>query len=173
MIPASAGPAPSSASDERAAFGRARQDTTSSASEQSQNAESGLAGIVTAALRNTTHEDITLPQSALVMESEEGSHILHISKFALDHDYFIPAGHAVSITLMADDPCAPGSTPETCVESYFNGVDEIVLFDKPARYEVHIPLKAIRLMRIEPKQPSGTHTTTPSGTTVVPSASQQ
>jgi len=158
---------PDSASVKPATPGRAAQDTTSSGTEQSRSAEQGLAGIVAAGLRNTTREDITLPQSVLVMESEEGSHVLHSSKFTLDHDYFIPAGHAVSVTLMADDPCAPENSPEMCVESYFNGVDEIVLFDKPARYEVHIPLKAIRLLRIEPKQQPEKRVIAPTGTAVI------
>jgi hypothetical protein len=46
-------------------------------------------------------------------------------------------------------------------------VDEIVLFDKPARYEVHIPLKAIQLLRVEPKQQREQRVTAPAGTTVV------
>jgi hypothetical protein len=164
---AGAGQAPDSASVKPAAFGRAVQDPTSSVSEQSQNAEPGLTGIAMAGLQNTTSEDITLPQTVLVMESEEGTHVLHSSKFKLDHDYFIPAGRAVSVTLLADDPCAPGNSPEMCVESYFQGVDEIVLFDKPVRYEVHIPIKAIRLLRIEPKKQPETRVAVPTGTAVV------
>jgi hypothetical protein len=159
--PAGAGKAPDFASVKPAALGRAGQDTTSSASEQSQNAEPGLKGIVMAGLRNNTPDDITLPPNVLVMESEEETHVLHSSKFKLDHDYFIPAGRAVSVTLLADDPCAPENSPEMCVESYFQGVDEIVLFDKPARYEIHIPLKAIRLLRVEPKKQPETHTKAP------------
>ena len=156
-----------SASVKPAAFARAGQDPTSSASEQSQNAELGLTGIAMAGLQNTTSEDITLPQTVLVMESEEGTHVLHSSKFKLDHDYFIPAGRAVSVTLLADDPCAPENSPEMCVESYFQGVDEIVLFDKPLRYEIHIPLKAIRLLRIEPKKQPEIRVAVPTGTSAV------
>ena len=161
------GPTLESASVKSKASGRADQDSNASASEQTQNANPSLAGIVMAALRNNTPEDITLPQNVLVMEAEEGTHVLHSSKFTLDHDYFIPNGRAVSVTLLADDPCAPENSPEMCVESYFNGVDEIVLFDKPARYEIHIPLKAIRLLRVEPKRQPETHAAEPTGTTVV------
>ena len=162
-----AGQALDSASVKPAALGRAGQDPTSSASEQSQNAEAGLTGIAMAGLQNNTPEDITLPQTVLVMESEEGTHVLHSSKFKLDHDYFIPARRAVSVTLLADDPCAPENSPEMCVESYFQGVDEIVLFDKPVRYEIHIPLKAIRLLRIEPKKQPETRVAVPNSTAVV------
>ena len=163
--------APDTAPAALASHARTRQDITSDI-QQSQDAGGGVAGTVTVDLQNTTGEDITLLQSVIVMESEEGSHVLHSSRFALDHDYFMPAGHTVSVTLMADDPCAPENTPETCVESYFNGMDEIVLFDKPARYEVHIPLKAIRLMRIEPKHPAQTRAKAPTASNVVPSVTQ-
>jgi hypothetical protein len=146
-----------------AALSSARQNAAASASDPSaskptaplkaaQEPATGQSGIVTVDLQNATDEDITLPQSLLVMESEEGTHVLHSSKFALDREYFLPARHAVAVTLLADDPCAPENSPEMCVESYFHGVDEIVLFDKPGRFEVHIPLKSIRLLRVEPKQ---------------------
>jgi hypothetical protein len=160
-------PTPDPASVKSKASARADQDGNASTSEQTQNLNPGLTGIAMAGLRNNTPEDITLPQNVLVMESEQGTHVLHSSKFALDHDYFIPTGRAVSVTLVADDPCAPENSPEMCVESYFNGVDEIVLFDKPARYEVHIPLKAIQLLRVEPKQQREQRVTAPAGTTVV------
>ncbi|MFY9937455.1 MAG: hypothetical protein WAK33_11300 [Silvibacterium sp.] len=156
-----------SASVKSEASGKADQNSNASASEETQNANPGLAGIVMAGLRNNTPEDITLPQNVLVMESEQGTHVLHSSKFTLDHDYFIPTGRAVSVTLVADDPCAPENSPEMCVESYFNGVDEIVLFDKPARYEVHIPLKAIQLLRVEPKKQPETRVAVPTGTAPV------
>ena len=156
---------PDSASIKPTASGKA--ETNASGSEPSQSAAPRLAGMVMAGLRNNTPEDIALSHTVMVMESEEGTHVLHNSKFALDHDYFIPTGRAVSVTLVADDPCAPENSPEMCVESYFNGVDEIVLFDKSARYEVHIPLKAIRLLRIEPKPQPETHVAVPTSTVVV------
>ena len=144
----------------------------STAKEQPQSSDTRLAGVLAVDLQNTTDADTTLSQSIIVMESEEGSQVLHDSKFRLDHDYFLPARHSVSVTLRAQDPCAPENTPEVCVESYFHGVDEIVLFDKPAGYEVHIPIKSIRLLRVEPQLSSEAPAKVPQGGTTALAGAQ-
>jgi hypothetical protein len=128
----------------------------------SQKGQSGRRGVVIADLQNTTDRDATLAQSAVVMESDEVSHTLRSSKFRLDRDSFLPGGQTVSVTLIADDPCAPGKAPETCIESYFHGITEIVLFDKADGYEIHVPLKSVRVMRVEGKQAPRVHAKLPS-----------
>ena len=107
-------------------------------------------GIIHADLANTTTHDATLSRSVPVMEGQSGTRILRNSKLMLDRDYFLPAGHIVSVTMSADLSCPGSVTPEICIESYLHSVDEIVLFDRGDRDEVHIPLTSIGAMSIQP-----------------------
>jgi hypothetical protein len=102
---------------------------------------------------NTTEIDLTLPQDSTVMQETKSSHALHDSLLKLDRDYFIPARHTVTISLGRSDLCAAHFDPRGCFHAYFENDQEIVLFDNPNRFEVHIPMPALTVPKFEAWKP--------------------
>jgi hypothetical protein len=96
-------------------------------------------------VENTTANDVTLPRSLTTMSQTRGSHSLHGSFQKLGADYFLPAGHVVTISLDSDDVCAAKESPQECFRSYFKDEESIVVFDEAHKYEIVIPVPALTL----------------------------
>ena len=127
------------------------------ADDQFQRSSSGVAFNVD--LRNATHKDITISQDIVVMQAAKGTHALHDSVLRPIKDYWIPAGHTVSITLDNLDLCAPDGDQQPCFDGYFKDDDEILLMDRSGKYEIHIPITQLRVpgTGVSPSQDMATH----------------
>jgi hypothetical protein len=102
---------------------------------------------------NTTGLDLTLPKDTTVMQETKSSHALHDSFLKLDRDYFIPAHHAVTISLGNAELCAPNFDPRGCFHAYFEEDQEIVLFDHQNRREIHITMPALTIPEFQAWKP--------------------
>ena len=98
---------------------------------------------------NMTERDLTLPQDIAVMQETKSSHALHDSFLKTDRDYFIPAHHAVWVVLANSGLCGLHSDPPGCFHKYFEDDQEIVLFDRQGRHEIHIPMPALTTAKID------------------------
>jgi hypothetical protein len=61
----------------------------------------GIGTTFTVDLKNTSGADISLPTSLRVMETTKETGALHESPLKLSKDYFLPAGHTVSVSIDA------------------------------------------------------------------------
>jgi hypothetical protein len=102
---------------------------------------------------NTTGLDLTLPQDSSVMQETKSSHALHDSFLKLDRDYFIPAHHAITISLGSSNLCAPNFDPRGCFHGHFEDDQAIVLFDHQNRHELHIPMPALTVPEFQEWKP--------------------
>jgi hypothetical protein len=107
--------------------------------------------VFTVDLENTTGTDIKLPQTLTVMQTVRQTGALHGSLLKLRNEYFIPAGHLVSVVLENDDLCAPNAEPQICFDTYFKDESEIVIFDEDSKYEIRVTIPAFTA----PKNGSG------------------
>jgi len=98
---------------------------------------------------NMTERDLTLPQDISVMQETKSSHPLHDSFLKIDQDYFIPSHHTIWIVLANSGLCGSHSDPPGCFHKYFEDDQEIVLFDRQGRHEIHIPMPALTTAKID------------------------
>jgi hypothetical protein len=96
-------------------------------------------------LQNTSSADVTIPKTLIIMQATRGTHTLHDSLLTLEGDYFIPAGHTISVTLKNSEFCAAHEDAHQCFDSFFKNDDEIVLFDQAKKFEIHIAIPPIRI----------------------------
>ena len=96
-------------------------------------------------LQNTTDADVTVSKNVIIMQATRGTHTLHDSLLSLEGDYFVPAGHTVSVTLKNSALCATNEEAHQCFDAFFKDDDEIVLFDQAQKYEIHIAIPPIRI----------------------------
>lgn len=107
-------------------------------------------------VENTTPLDLTLPQHIIVMQESKSSHALHGSFLKLDHDYFIPAHHTMTVSLGNSNLCAPNFDPSGCFHAYFEEDQAIVLFDQQNRHEIHIEMPALTIPEFNEWKPEKT-----------------
>ena len=74
------------------------------------------------------------------MQTDRQTGALHGSLLKLDKEYFIPAGHVVSVVLENDDLCVAKEEPQTCFDAYFKDQSEIVIFDEATKYEIRVAI---------------------------------
>lgn len=108
-------------------------------------------------VENTTALDLMLPQDIIVMQESKSSHALHGSFLKLDHDYFIPAHHAMTVSLGNSNLCAPNFDPSGCFHAYFEEDQAIVLFDQQNRHEIHIQMPALTIPEFNEWKPEKTN----------------
>jgi hypothetical protein len=99
--------------------------------------------IVYADVLNATKEDITLPETLKVMQRKRASAALHESLLKLDRNYFIPAGHVVSILLSNSGLCSAEMDPTECYDSYLKDDSELVIFEPTRKYEIRIQIPSL------------------------------
>jgi hypothetical protein len=95
-------------------------------------------------LENTTGTDIKLPGNSMIMQTSKGSAALHPSLLRLNQKYFIPAHHSVVVSLENDELCTPDMKPHDCFNGTFKDEGEIVIFEDGPKYEIHIPIPALK-----------------------------
>ena len=93
-------------------------------------------------LKNTTGADISLPTSLRIMETTKGTGALHESPLKLSKDYFLPAGHTVSVSIDDASLCTTDTKTDKCFETKFKDQADIVIFDESSKLEIHIPIPA-------------------------------
>jgi hypothetical protein len=115
--------------------------------------QTGTGIVFTFDAENTTGLDLTLPKDTTVTQETKSSHALHDSFLKLDRNYFIPAHHAVTISLGNSELCAPNFDPRGCFHAYFEDDQEIVLFDHANRHEIHITMPAFTIPEFQEWKP--------------------
>lgn len=98
----------------------------------------GIGTSFTFDLQSTTSEDITLSKDVRVMQSEKNSGSLEDSTLVFAKDYFLPAKHAVAVSLENPNECIKSMKTEECFDEIFKNIGEIVIFDQSAKREIRV-----------------------------------
>lgn len=98
----------------------------------------------TVVVQNTTRTDVTLTKGQTILAQHRASRALHETDLKLHREYFLPAQHSAIISVESSELCGADEQPQKCFDGNFKNDDDLVIFDKSSRFELHIPIPTFK-----------------------------